>query len=491
MNKKIAVLSLSFACAVAFGGSTLVSESNNMQNDLNSTLDKLESYATMTYDWENPQNMLLNGDYSLFYNNGEYGIRNRDYMFYGPYFDQTQVQNTKSNSQQASNYGMNYTQNMNNNNQKSSSTNDSTTTNENNNSKNVYTPSIDSSNTQNSSQNGILSTQSQKNSNNSMSNNQNNTTTTSSQNSNNISSTSLSKNTLNLNNQTNNKNMVTNNIQSSSMSNNKTNSTSNSTNYNTSLTTSNSTSVSRSLTDYSSSLQSTGSSLQNNINTLRTTLNSNTTNLEQSQNRALSAYAYTLKNITKKLEMGNSDLLSNVNKISILNNTQNVESTAKDACNLDIKATLASRMVLLECANEAVTQINSILEGNSTENNTNQQNLTRVSTNQSTTKNTNLNNSNSQNTSISSQSSTSNNQNNTTSNNSNNPFNNSMTITASARVTPEVKTQEIKESSPLRADEDQAVNQEKPKKQGFFKKFKKKINKELPENETVAENTNE
>ena len=138
--------------------------------------------------------------------------------------------------------------------------------------------------------------------------------------------------------------------------------------------------------------------------------------------RTLRAYAYTLDNITKKIEFGQKNLMGNITKLTILQSASNQETGAIEACQLDAKATLATRAMLLACANEALTEINSILSGNNlnTNNQTNNNAINSgTTTQQNTTQNVVNSNTNSTNT-VSNKINANNNTNNQTTNSNGN-----------------------------------------------------------------------
>ncbi len=460
MKKKVAVLSLTFACALAFGASSIPTQSRNIQSDLNYTLDRLENFANVNYDLENPQNMLLNDDYSLFYNNGNYGVNYRDSNMFGSYFTPNNTNYPNASGFRQDNSSMNSSQNY--------SLKSTTPFVGFNKSNNLTTQSLESSNQnyagQNSqinnpnyAQNKNLSFQTQQNS-----NNYTNSTNTSLNNSQTNQSgyvpTYSTNNISNVNRTNYNSNVASNtantykNNQTMKLTNTNTTTTNNQNNTKTSVLSNSNTNNSLNslpstktvnINTYQTSLQSTGTTLKNDIQTLKNTLNGfNPTNLQQASNRALQAYTFTLKNITNKLEYGNNALLSGLNKLSVLKSGTDVESKAIDACNLDIKSTLASRMVLLECADEAVVAINSILSENNKNLNTNSQNM---EANLQTTNQTNYANNQNSNVNLT---------NKTTFSNTNNVNSNPTTsVMASAKLVPEDgKAKVVKESNPVRVD---------------------------------------
>lgn len=435
MKKKIAILSLTFACAAAFGGSSLASNTTDLQSQINNSLNKLETYANMSYDWTTPQNMILNDDYSLFYSNGNYSLQNmREYMMYGGFtpnlYNQTPNTNTGYN-------GANYNGISNN----LRNVNYSSTTNQN----TTYTPTKNLNTNQNTSSNmGRVSNTTNNNASNLSSNRMTNSgvnynQTTNRSTTNNMTTQSTNKTGTNL---TSNSNMKSQNLNNTSTNPTRTQN-SNSSNNNSNLTTleirddSNFTNnmqglttdvaSTRSLTDYSSSLSTAGTSLMANITQAKANLsNAQFNGLDQSKMRSLRAYAYTLNNIARKVEFGQQDLLSNITRMSILQSASN-ETGAVDACNLDVKATLASRVALLECANEAITQINRILSNQT-----------------STTQNTTANNTNSNQTLI-------NNSNTTNKVQNSNNFNNTTTQTIQNGTTNKTNTNKTMQSKPTTA----------------------------------------
>lgn len=347
MKKKTAILSLAFASALIFGGSTLPSsQQTEAISQLDSTLSRLESYTNMSYDFENPQNMLLGDDYFLFYENGNYNLSNtRSYLFYNGYMLPSQNsrnlnnnysqnenlsksytlrntpqnkidananqtdQNYKNNSQSNTNTSMNMTQNysQNNTNQSKASINPTQTNYETVNSNYSYTKNTNSSNI-------------------------------SAQNSN-LSSTTAQNTTLgntNLTNQSNQNSYLKEINKTTSLNENST--------------------QTNDYQNYETDFGGINQTLRQNIQSLRQNIQNSNQNVNM---RTLRAYSYTLNNITNKIEMEQSELMNSLNKIAIIGSNQDYNEV-NDAIKLNLKATLKSRLVLMECANEAIANLNSL-----------------------------------------------------------------------------------------------------------------------------------
>ena len=376
MKKKTAILSLAFASALVFGGSTLPSsQQTEVVSQLDNTLSRLESYANMSYDFENPQNMLLGDDYFLFYENGNYNLSTtRSYLFYNDSMFQAQNRQN-SNNNYAQNGNLNKTYTLRNTPQSNMTTN----------------------------QNKVE--QNYKNDTQTNTNSLMNTTQNYSQNSTNQNKTSINPTP------SNNETMSSNYSYTNNLNNNKQNSTLSSTTRqiinsenSTDLTSKNNQNSylqeinkTASLTD-NSAQNSDYSNYQTDFSGINQTLSQNIQNLRQNmqnnnQNvnmKTLRAYSYTLNNITNKIEVEQKDLMNSLNKIAIIGSNQDYNEI-NSAIKLNLKATLKSRLVLMECANEAIVNLNSLYAG---QNNTNIQtpNQNSQSNSQSTSNSQNQNN---------------------------------------------------------------------------------------------------
>ena len=73
MKKTKNILAIATLSTIGLGALTLATpQTVEAQTDIFSTLDRIESYANMTYDFQNPENMFLNDDYYLFYDGTNY-----------------------------------------------------------------------------------------------------------------------------------------------------------------------------------------------------------------------------------------------------------------------------------------------------------------------------------------------------------------------------------------------------------------------------------
>ena len=313
-KKKMAILSLALLGTTMLGGSTIVSaQTTDIKTDILDSLEKVSIYANQNYDQNNPQSIILNDDYALFYDNENYNFSPRaSYLFFGSY----SLPNLE-NSQNTSVNGPNSSQNQNNTRYyaKYNTPNNSNTNNLNSNMSNSQNLTQNLALNQTISKNNYASNQNLNNSINTEM--QQNTTATPPQN--NIVSKTQTR-------QSNTKSLATNENNQSITQN---------------------------------------QNLINNINTLKNSLNNN----QNIDTKSLRAYSYSLRNIANKLEMNERDLYKNVSRMVMLKNNDTAE-TLTEAGNLEINLSLETKNLLLNYANRVVENLNN-LYGNNTNNETN------------------------------------------------------------------------------------------------------------------------
>ncbi|MBR1925332.1 MAG: hypothetical protein IJ837_00575 [Clostridia bacterium] len=332
-KKKIAILSLALLGGAMLGGSTLVSaQTNDIKTDILNSLDKVSVYANQTYDQSSPQSILLNDDYALFYDNGNYNFEPREsYMFLRTYSS-----SNLENNQNSSNLRYNSSQNQNN--------NEYYVLNSTNKNSNQNTTNKTTSTSQNSMQNSSLN---QTNRQNNYASNQN------------LDAPAKINSVLNQQTQTNTQTTPPENniVQKTETNKAKTNA-----------------------LDSNQNFLDAGvnQNLINNISSLKNMLKANNENVDA---RTLRAYSYSLRNIANKLDMCQRDLYKSVSRMMILN-SNNTENTLTESANLEIKLALDTKNLLLNYANNVVENLNNLYENNSN----NQTNIANEST---TTQNTN------------------------------------------------------------------------------------------------------
>ena len=391
-KKKIAILSLALLGGAMFGGSTLVSaQTNDIKTDILDSLDKVSVYANQTYDKSSPQSIMLNDDYALFYDNGNYNFEPiESYMFFRTY----SLPNLE-NTQNASNLRYNSSQNQNNDRYY--------VLNSTNKNLNENMANQNSSNTQNSMQNSSSN----------QTNEQNNYA--SNQNLNTLAKTNSTKNQ-SVNETTMSTTPPTNSIVQKTETNApKTNALDNGQNF----------------------LDAgVNQNLINNISSLKNMLATDNENVDT---RTLRAYSYSLRNIVKKLDKNQRDLYKSVSRMMILN-SDDTQKTLTEPANLEINLALDTKNLLLNYANNIVENLNN-LYGNNLNSQTNSTNEKTTTQNTSNRQTLNINSNNNLNTN-----SMLNNDDSTT-NNSSATNTNSQTVATSARDLNEKKaTPQIVES---------------------------------------------
>ena len=309
MKKKKTILSLALVGTLALGGgSTLVTtQQTNMENELLSALNRIENYANMTYDFNNPANMFLNDDYFLFFNNGNYEFSRNDTNF-------TSTPQSPANTNNNEEMDYNSSQNKNNDQyyvlrnttpQTNTKINDSST------------PNSQNTNNQTYDQSRTLT-------------NENST---------------INDNV---------RNATNNNFENQNSNNQVINS---GFDYNT----------------YSPSIQTINQSLTQNIQNLKQSINKS----NKKSNQTIRFYTNSLNNLASKLESNQQELVSNMNRQYIMNTNQNFQEL-QNITAANLKATLKSRIIILECANETIIGLNNML--NSNENSSQNENLTEIRT---------------------------------------------------------------------------------------------------------------
>ncbi len=328
MKKTKKILAIAAFSTIGLSALTITSpQTVEAQTDFFGTLNRIESYANMTYDFQNPENMFLNDDYYLFYDGTNYLIKNAgSYMFYGEF--NTPYKNAENN-------------NKINNNSSQNQNNDEyyVLHNTSNNSNGFNNTNAQSSSSQTRTTNNTLSSP-----NNSQTNNSNSTYQSAKTNNN--------ARRISLPNKTNNVGIEQDQTISSPPEENLINNSNNKTITNNEKQIQSNTYFDQSY-EITKSISSINNSLTQNIQQLKQNMQNNQ-NVQTSNE--ITNYEKTLKRFANSLDRNQQELMFDLNKAYFNNNSQ----TPNNASNLCLKATLKSRIVILECCNEAITELNKL-----------------------------------------------------------------------------------------------------------------------------------
>lgn len=397
MNKKktTAILSLSFAFAVAFGGSTLPDNTGDVTQKLNYNLDKLESFTTCT-DWTNPSDFIFGDEMFL-------GYDNQYYYYYTPktlnpnFNTQKQTKSDEDNALKSLNE--NQTENQNKTTQNTtprSSTKQSNNTTNNNVNNSTYNQNSSNNNNTNGAINNLNNRTNQNNPNvrgkiDTMQRAPNidtykNTT-------NDYGVDPIKRNNQNTNNNGYNTNQNFNNFENNTNQNYNNNNNGNRTyvapNGTTATVAANEAIENRSmLSIYENQLSAENNQLKTQCNSLKQNIQSLRANLQSTtysttQQKALRAYNRVLGKVAHKLSKCQMELVDASSRLYILASDQENNADMIDAQILEIKSIMSTQVALYECANQALTEIKQFVLGD----NIKQQNDTTTNNENSITAN--------------------------------------------------------------------------------------------------------
>lgn len=373
MNKKktTAILSLTFAFATAFGGSTLLPDTKDVNQKLNYNLDKLEAFSECT-DWTNPETFLYGDEMFL-------GYDNDNYYYYTPKatpnFNTRKTNDNDTLQKQTTDVNQNDATKSN----AAKNTNKSSTNTDNNaknlkndqqnraqnfeNNQSTYNQNINTTNQYNPNVRGKIDTM-QRAPNLDTYKNPSADYGVDPIKRNNVNNTN---NTFNTNNLSNNYGNNLNNNYGNTNNTNPNNNTYVAPNGTTATVAAEEISENKSiLLNYENQLSDVNNQLKTSCSTLKQNIKSVRTNLENNANankKALKAYNRVLNKITHKLYQSRMELIDATSRLYILAYDK-TNSDLIDAQIIELKSIMSTQNALYECANQALTDINNLLSSN-------------------------------------------------------------------------------------------------------------------------------